>query len=130
MLTIRSAQMEVFSRLAFANQAEQLYPLIERQYPEQCQQPGRRRVVIAILTEALGRAYDQGFRAAHHATIYCDLVMCWGENFAQEFAWAKEVVEATQVHVDVRAAELLARSKIALLERSRSKATRLAVAGD
>lgn len=102
--------------MRFVEQGRLLYPAIAARHPDECLRLGQAKVV-EILTRALDRAFTQGFRASHHASVLCDLTMQWGEDFGERLPWAKEVLSATQVPTDLRASELLRRSDAILLDR-------------
>jgi hypothetical protein len=115
-LTIRSGQMHIFERMRFIQQAHALCPAVEERHPEQCSRLGR-PALLAMLTRTLEQAFDQGFRQPHHASIYADLAVRWGEDFGDRLPWAREVLTATRVPADLRASELLERSNAVLLDR-------------
>ena len=102
--------------MRFVEQGRLMYPSIAERHPEECARLGQAKAV-EILTRALDRAFAQGFRAPHHASIFCDLTMMWGEDFGERLPWAKEVIAATQVPTDLRASELLRRSDAILVDR-------------
>lgn len=115
-LTIRSDQMQILERLRFVQQAQALCPAAELRHPDQCSRLGR-PALLAMLTRALDQAFTQGFRQPHHASIYADMAVRWGEDFGERLPWAREVLTATRVPADLRASELLERSNAVLIDR-------------
>ena len=115
-LKIRHAQMHIFERMRFIQQAHQLCPSMELRHPEECARLGRSEL-IAVLTRSLEQAFDQGFREPQHASVYAGMAVRWGEDFGERLPWAREVLAATNVPADLRATELLERSNAVLLDR-------------
>jgi hypothetical protein len=102
--------------MRFIQQAHSICPAIELRHPDQCSRLGR-PALLAMLTRALEQAFDQGFRQPHHASIYADMAVRWGEDFGERLPWAREVLTATSVPADLRASELLERSNAVLLDK-------------
>jgi len=121
--------MHIFERMRFIQQAHQLCPSIELRHPEECARLGHAEL-IALLTRSLEQAFDQGFRQPQHASVYAEMAVRWGEDFAQRLPWAKEVLAATHVPADLRATELLERSNAVLLDRYIGDYTEPEVADD